>query len=181
MSQEIREQKILLAGFGGQGVLFAGKVISYTGLIEDRELSWMPSYGPEMRGGAANCSVTLSDSPIGAPEVKKPTTLIAMNQPSFDKFAEAVEPGGLIVTDKTLVPRIKEVENVKICHTDASEILIDNKLSSLLNMFLLGKFFAETHFCKEENLFKALEKCIPEKRKHLVEPNTKAIKLGIEN
>ena len=140
----------------------------------------MPSYGPEMRGGTANCSVTLSDSPIGAPEVKKPTTLIALNQPSFDQFAQAVLPGGLIVTDKTMVPRIKEVPDVKICHTDASEILIEHKLSNLLNMFLLGKFFAETHFCREDTLFKALEKCIPEKRKHLVEPNKQAIKLGME-
>ena len=94
-----RSLNIVLAGFGGQGVLFAGKLIAYAGLIEDREVSWMPSYGPEMRGGTANCSVTLSDKPIGSPLITRPSALIALNQPSFDKFIDNVEEGGIVVVD----------------------------------------------------------------------------------
>ena len=93
--------QLVLAGFGGQGVLFAGKVVASAGLLEDRELSWLPSYGPEMRGGTANCSVTLSDNPIGSPLIMEPNALIAMNQPSFDKFIEAVVPGGIVVIDSS--------------------------------------------------------------------------------
>ena len=90
---------LVLAGFGGQGVLFAGKVIASAGLIEDREVSWLPSYGPEMRGGTANCNVCLSDRPIGSPLVTEPTALIALNQPSYDKFIDTVKPGGLVIAD----------------------------------------------------------------------------------
>ena len=94
---------MILAGFGGQGVLFAGKVIAYAGLIENKQLSWLPSYGPEMRGGTANCSVTLSDEPIGSPLVTTPDVLVAMNQPSYDRFINDVAPGGVIIVDSGLV------------------------------------------------------------------------------
>lgn len=98
----------VVAGFGGQGSLFAGKVIATAGLIEDREVSWMPSYGPEMRGGTANCSVTLSDEPIGSPLITRPSALIALNQPSFDKFIDNVEEGGIVVVDTAMVPSLTE-------------------------------------------------------------------------
>ena len=97
--------QILIAGFGGQGVLFAGKFLAYKGLSESREVSWLPSYGPEMRGGTANCSVILSDEPVGSPIVAKPDVLMAMNLPSFDKYESSVVPGGSIFADSTLISR----------------------------------------------------------------------------
>ena len=95
--------EILLAGFGGQGILFAGKILAYAGLMDNKELSWLPSYGPEMRGGTCNCSVCISDKPVGSPLVLTPDVLIAMNQPSFDKFIGSVRPGGKVFIDSTLV------------------------------------------------------------------------------
>ena len=117
-----KELQAVLAGFGGQGVLFAGKVMANAGLIEDRELSWLPSYGPEMRGGTANCSVTLSDEPIGSPLVTSPTGLIAMNQPSYDKFIQEVAPGAVVVADSDLISDIEPVEGVDITAIPASKV-----------------------------------------------------------
>ena len=118
------EKRIVLAGFGGQGLLFAGKVIAYAGLIENREVSWLPSYGPEMRGGTANCSVTVSDEPIGSPLVMDPNVLIAMNQPSLLKFEETVTSGGIILVDTSLVSRIPERDDVKICALEATNMAV---------------------------------------------------------
>ena len=112
----------VVAGFGGQGSLFAGKVIATAGLIEDREVSWMPSYGPEMRGGTANCSVTLSDKPIGSPLITRPSALIALNQPSFDKFIDNVEEGGIVVVDTAMVPSLTEPEGVTVISIPATKM-----------------------------------------------------------
>ena len=99
------QTQYLFSGFGGQGILFAGKLLAYKGLTEDRQVSWLPSYGPEMRGGTASCSVILSDEPVGSPIVTRPDVLVAMNLPSLDKFEDAVAPGGIIFVDSTLVER----------------------------------------------------------------------------
>lgn len=118
------EMRLILAGFGGQGLLFGGKVIAYAGLIEDREVSWLPSYGPEMRGGTANCSVTLSDEPIGSPLITDPTALIIMNQPSLDKFEDTVVPGGIIIVDSALTntpPSRTDVSSFTIPATTSAE------------------------------------------------------------
>ena len=116
----MEEMRIVFAGFGGQGLLFAGKVVAYAGMIDDRELSWMPSYGPEMRGGTASCSVTISDEPIGSPLILDPTILVAMNQPSIDKFIDAVVPGGLVLADTTLIAHLPERDDVKIIPIEAT-------------------------------------------------------------
>ena len=143
-----RSVNMVLAGFGGQGVLFAGKLIAYAGLLEDREVSWLPSYGPEMRGGTANCSVCLSDDPIGSPLVLAPDVLVAMNQPSLDKFeASVAEEAGF---------------------------------KKLANIILAGKLFAETRFCEEETLWKAIEKCVPAKKTAMLDMNKRALQLGID-
>ena len=176
--------KIVLAGFGGQGVLFAGKLIANTALIEDREVSWLPSYGPEMRGGTANCSVTLSDEPIGSPLVLAPDALIAMNQPSLDKFVDAVVPGGLIVADATMVPNIPAADQVaagvRVFAVPATAMAEENGLKGLANIILAGKLWAETRFCSREALDQALAACVPPRKAHLLEPNKKALQLGID-
>lgn len=173
-----KSMNTVLAGFGGQGVLFAGKVMAYTGLIEDREVSWLPSYGPEMRGGTANCSVCLSDDPIGSPLVVTPDALVAMNQPSFDKFVNQVREGGVIVADSTLVQNIPDVPGVKVCAIRATEIAEENGLKGLANIVMLGKLFEETGFCNEETLEAAITKCVPARHIAKLPLNMKALELG---
>ncbi|MBS5450536.1 MAG: 2-oxoacid:acceptor oxidoreductase family protein [Coriobacteriia bacterium] len=176
--------KIVLAGFGGQGVLFAGKLIANTALIEDREVSWLPSYGPEMRGGTANCSVTIADEPIGSPLVTAPDALVAMNQPSLEKFMHAVEPGGLILADTTLVATLPETselaEGVRVIGIPASTMAEEGGLKGLANIILVGKLWEQTKFCSREALDAALAGCVPPRKAHLLEPNKRALQLGID-
>ena len=175
-----RSVNMVLAGFGGQGVLFAGKLIAYAGLLEDREVSWLPSYGPEMRGGTANCSVCLSDDPIGSPLVLAPDVLVAMNQPSLDKFERSVAEGGIVVADSTLVQRIPEIEGVRMCAIPATAMAEEAGFKKLANIILAGKLFAETRFCEEETLWKAIEKCVPAKKTAMLDMNKRALQLGID-
>ena len=174
-----RDFNMVFAGFGGQGVLFAGKVVVESALFEDRELSWMPSYGPEMRGGTANCSVCISDEPIGSPLVLEPNVLFAMNQPSYDKFIGSVGPGAVVLADSVLCPTVKDVEGVSTFTAPFSQLAEENGLKGLANVVMVGKLWKETHFCEEETLFKAIEACVPPKKAHLLEPNKKALRLGM--
>lgn len=174
------ELRMVFAGFGGQGVLFAGKVTAYAGLIEDRELSWLPSYGPEMRGGTANCSVTLSNEPIGSPLVCTPDVLVAMNQPSFDKFIDAVSEGGVVVADTDMVVNLREREGVRVVGIPATTIAEQAGLKGLSNIVLLGKLWAETRFCARETLDAAIDKCVPPRKSALIEKNKQAIEAGIK-
>ena len=169
---------MVFAGFGGQGVLFAGKVVAYAGLIEGRELSWLPSYGPEMRGGTANCSVCLSDEAIGSPLVTNPNVLVAMNRPSLDKFVNDVEPGGVILLDSSLIDVKGERDDVTTYYVPASKLAEENGLKGLANIILIGKLFKEVGFCAEETLDKALQKCIPARKADMLGFNRKAIELG---
>ena len=172
-----RSVNMVLAGFGGQGVLFAGKLIAYAGLLEDREVSWLPSYGPEMRGGTANCSVCLSDDPIGSPLVLAP---VAMNQPSLDKFEASVAEGGIVVADSTLVQRIPEIEGVRMCAIPATAMAEEAGFKKLANIILAGKLFAETGFCDRATLDAAIGKCVPARKAAMVEKNKQALQIGIE-
>ena len=172
---------ILLAGFGGQGILFTGKVIAYAGMMEGKEVSWLPSYGPEMRGGTANCSVCLSDTIIGSPLVTTPDVLIAMNLPSREKFENEVVPGGLIIVDSSIITKKVERDDVKVVYLDASNIAENNGFKGAANMVILGRMFKETGFCSAENLDKGLQKSIPPKKAALIDNNRKAIALGIES
>ena len=171
---------VLLAGFGGQGILFAGKLIAEAGLIEGRELSWLPSYGPEMRGGTANCSVCLSDEPIGSPLVLEPDVLIAMNQPSLDKFFDDVVPGGTVIVDSTLVQHVPERDDVTVFQVPATKLAEDAGLKGLANVVLVGKLLKEIGFCGVEALDEAIQHSVPPKRQHLLEPNRKALEIGME-
>ncbi len=169
---------MVFAGFGGQGVLFAGKVVAYAGLIDGRELSWLPSYGPEMRGGTANCSICLSDEPIGSPLVTNPNVLIAMNRPSLDKFVNDVEPGGVILLDSSLIDVKVERDDVTTYYVPASKLAEENGLKGLANIILVGKLFKEVGFCSAETLDQALQKCIPARKASMLDFNRKAIEIG---
>ena len=174
----MKDLNIVFAGFGGQGILFAGKVVAYAGLIEGRELSWLPSYGPEMRGGTANCSICLSDEPIGSPLVTNPNVLIAMNRPSLDKFVNEVEPGGTILLDSSLIDERVERDDVTVFYVPASKLAEENGLKGLANIILVGKLRKELAFCTEETLDKALQKCIPARNADMLGFNRKAVEIG---
>ena len=169
---------ILLAGFGGQGILFTGKVMAYAGLMEGKEVSWLPSYGPEMRGGTANCSVCISDDKIGSPLVVTPDVLVAMNLPSLEKFENSVVPGGMIIVDSSIITKKVARTDVEVVYLDASKIAEDNGLKGAANMVILGRLFREKKFCSPENLDKGLQKTIPAKKMALLDNNRKAISLG---
>ena len=170
---------MVFAGFGGKGVLFSGKVIAYAGLIDGKEVSWLPSYGPEMRGGTANCSVCISDQPIGSPLVTSPEVLVAMNAPSFDKFIDTVAPGGKVIIDSSLIDRKNPREDVSLYAVPATALSNEKGLSGIANIILLGKVLAETDFTSLESIEQALQKCVPAKKSHLLEFNMQAIKLGM--
>lgn len=172
---------VLLAGFGGQGILFAGKVMAYAGLIEDKEISWLPSYGPEMRGGTANCSVVISDEPIGSPLVVNPDVLIAMNLPSLDKFADAVVPGGTIIVDSSIISKKVERTDVNVHYVEATNLAEEKGLKGLANIILVGKLLKELKFAAPESIDKAIDKCVPAKKADMVALNKNAVKLGAES
>ena len=169
---------ILLAGFGGQGILFAGKTIAYSGLIDGKELSWLPSYGPEMRGGTCNCSVVLSDESIGSPLVTTPDVLIAMNRPSLEKFVDKVVPGGTILVDSSMIDIKVERTDVNVYYVDATRIADENNMHSCAIIILVGKMFRELGFCSKEALDGAIQKVIPAKKAAMLELNQKALEIG---
>lgn len=176
-----KDFNMVLAGFGGQGILFAGKVIAYGGLNDGKEISWLPSYGPEMRGGTANCSVCISDRTIGSPLVLTPDVLIALNLPSFEKFIDAVKPGGTVIIDSSLINKKVEREDVKAFYVPATKLAEENGIKGLANIILVGKLFKETGFCTEEALYKAVEKCVPARKANMLEFNKKALEIGMNS
>ena len=171
---------ILFAGFGGQGILFSGKVIAYAGMMEGKEISWLPSYGPEMRGGTANCSVCISDEPIGSPLVVNPDVLVAMNLPSLDKFVGDVVPGGTVILDSTLIDKKVERTDIKVIYIPASKLAEEAGVKGAANMIIVGRLFKELKFCSEENLDKGLQKSIPPKKMDLLDKNRKMIQIGMD-
>lgn len=170
--------KILIAGFGGQGVLFTGKALAYTGLKAGMEVSWLPSYGPEMRGGTANCSVTLSDTPIGSPIVDKPDVLIAMNLPSLEKFYNDTEKGGYVIFDSSLIEKSDLRNDISTVGIPATKLASDNALEGLANMIILGKVIKETNVLTMEQIKNSLASMIPPKKAELLDKNIKAMELG---
>lgn len=171
--------EILLAGFGGQGVLFAGKLLAYCAMFEGKEISWLPSYGPEMRGGKCNCSVCISDEPIGSPKVLEPDLLIALNGPSFEAFVPTVKAGGKVFADSSLIDATCDRNDIDCYMVPATQIADDNGLAKGSNIVLLGKLLAETGIFSTETVRKALEKNTPASRAHTIENNMKAIALGM--
>ena len=174
----MKTTQFLFSGFGGQGILFSGKVLAYKGLIEDKQVSWLPSYGPEMRGGTASCSVIVSDGAVGSPIVSKPDVLVAMNLPSLDKFESSVVPGGMIFADSTLIERKVARTDVKAFYVPATKLAADNGIPTLANMILLGKILKELGEFTPEGVEAALKKVISAKHADMLEVNLNALRLG---
>ena len=172
--------EILIAGFGGQGILFAGKFLANKGLLEGRHLSWLPSYGPEMRGGTANCSVVLSDDPVGSPIVNTPDVLIVMNLPSLDKYESAVVPGGKIFVDSTLIERAVGRTDVTPCYVPATRLAQENGVPGLANMIMIGKVLKECDFTSFDGIEEAVRSVVSAKHPEMLDVNLKALRLGYE-
>ena len=172
--------QFLFSGFGGQGILFAGKFLAYKGLIDERQVSWLPSYGPEMRGGTASCSVIVSDDLVGSPIVSKPDVLVAMNLPSLDRFESSVAPGGMIFLDSTLIERKVERTDVKVFYIPATKLASDNNMPTLANMIIMGKILKELNDFGEESVSKALGKVISAKHADMLDINRKALQIGAD-
>lgn len=171
---------ILLAGFGGQGILFAGKFLAYNGLIEEKQISWLPSYGPEMRGGTANCSVIISDEPVGSPIVTNPDVLIVMNLPSLDKYEKAVVPGGKIFVDSTLIDRKVARDDVDVFYIPATQMAKQMGAPTLANMIISGKLIKETGVVSYDKVEAALKKVVSAKHADLLSVNLEAVTKGYE-
>ena len=176
----MKTTQILIAGFGGQGVLFAGKFLAYKGLVQDMQVSWLPSYGPEMRGGTANCSIVLSDMPVGSPIITNPDVLVAMNLPSLTKFVNDVVPGGQIFIDSTLIDAKVERTDVQVFYIPATQIAKDAGFSTLANMVLMGKVMKECGAVAFEGNKQTLEAFIPAKKANLIDVNCQALQTGYD-
>ena len=170
-------KQILIAGFGGQGILFSGKLLAYKALSEGKELSWLPSYGPEMRGGTASCSVTISDESVGSPIIDNPDVLIVMNLPSLDKYEKTVKKGGVIFVDSTLIERKVVRDDVKVFYIPSTKIAQDMGTPNLANIVLLGNVLKECPEIGMDGMEEALRKVVS-KRPEMYETNMKAVEAG---
>lgn len=171
------EEKIIVAGFGGQGVLSLGQFVAYAAMYEGMEVSWLPSYGPEMRGGTSNCSVVVSDKPIGSPIIATPDTLIAMNKPSLDKFVNKVKKGGLIIVNSSLIKEKVERDDVRVLYINANEIALEAGNAKTANIVVLGAFIKMTGILKAEDVKNTIEKIFANKPK-VIPMNKVAFDLG---
>ncbi len=169
------ETSIIISGFGGQGVLFAGQLLAYAGMDAGKHVTWIPSYGPEMRGGTAHCVIIISDDAIGAPIVTRPDIAVALNQPSFDKYEPLVKPGGLLVINSSLITAESLREDIEIVYVAANAIAEEWGTAKMMNMAALGAMLAGRPVLPLDTVKKALVEHLPAGKQHLVEANLKVI------
>lgn len=174
------QQEVIIAGFGGQGVLFTGQLISYAAMDEGKEVTWIPSYGPEMRGGTANCTVVVSDEEIGSPLVKNPTAVMAFNLPSLEKFEPLVKKDGLLVVNSSMVNRPVTRKDIKVVSLPANDIAESLGSKRSVNMVMLGALLANMDLLSLEVIEQSLETHLPERHKHFLEANKIALRKGGE-
>jgi len=174
-------EKIISAGFGGQGVMSLGMLITYAGMVENKEVSWLPSYGPEMRGGTANCSVIVSDEKVGSPIITNDaTTAVIMNLPSLEKFEKDVAPGGKIFINSSLITKKVERDDVDVYYIPCNEIAVELGNPKIANMVMLGAFLAVTELVKDDSVVEAFKKVFGPSKEKFIPLNVEAIKRGQE-
>ena len=174
------KEELIIAGFGGQGVLSLGKILAYSGIMQDKEVTWMPSYGPEMRGGTANVTVIISDKKISSPILSKFDTAIVLNQQSMDKFENLVKPGGYLIYDPNGITHHPTRTDINICTISAADesALMGN--AKAFNMIVLGALLKKKPIVTMESVIKGLKKSLPERHHHLIPMNEQAIKVGMD-
>ena len=173
--------QILLSGFGGQGILFTGKFLAYKGLLADKNVSWLPSYGPEMRGGTASCSVIISDEEVGSPIISQPDVLIAMNLPSFEKFEPTVKAGGIVIADSSLIETKSARTDIDVYYIPATSLASEMGKQSLANMIILGKLLKVLGDFNEDEIKTVLSKVITPKKADMLVINMEAMQIGANN
>jgi 2-oxoglutarate ferredoxin oxidoreductase subunit gamma len=174
------KKEIIISGFGGQGVLSMGKILAYSGLMEDKEVTWMPAYGPEQRGGTANVTVIVSDDPISSPILSQYDVAIVLNQPSLDKFLPKVKPGGLLIYDGYGIINAPKRDDIHIYQIDAMDKAAEMKNSKVFNMIVLGGLLKVCPIVSTDGLQKALYKTLPERHHHLIPLNMEAVEQGMK-
>lgn len=172
------KEEIIFAGFGGQGVLFAGQLVAYTALAEDKHVTWIPSYGPEMRGGTANCTVVVSDEPIGSPVTLHPSIVVVFNNPSLEKYEDLVRPGGLLVINESLVTLETHRTDITIVRVPATALASDLGEVRLANMLLLGALLAQRPVIALETTQRVLIEKLGQRKAHLHDVNLTALERG---
>ncbi|MDF2522341.1 MAG: porC2 [Clostridia bacterium] len=172
--------EIIIAGFGGQGILSAGRLLAYAGMVDDMEVSFLPSYGPEMRGGTANCMVEISSEPIASPVLNNCSALIVMNNPSLEKFESWVKPGGVLITDSTLVQKKVKRTDIKVIEVPATHLANEAGNKTYSNIILLGKLIKETGCVKVECFEKALYSVLSKKKHYMIPEEMEILKVGME-
>jgi len=173
------KEEIIIAGFGGQGVLSMGKILAYTGLMQGKEVSWMPSYGPEQRGGTSNVTVIISDERISSPILNTYDTAILLNQPSLDRFVDKIKPGGTLIFDGSGINKLPIRDDIHIYRIDALDYASEKEMKTI-NMIILGGLIQVREIVNAENLIKSLKKILPERHQHLIPMNEKSILIGME-
>ena len=174
------QEKDIFAGFGGQGVLLMGQLLALAAMNEGRNVAWLPSYGPEMRGGTANCSVTISDKPVASPIVNHPTSLIAMNRPSLDKFEDAIIPGGNLFINSSIIDRKAHRDDINVYYIPCSEIALSLGNPRVANIAMLGAYVSITGCVDQESVIEALQHKLGERKAHLIPINREALAKGAE-
>jgi len=172
------QQEVIIAGFGGQGVLFAGQLLAYTAMDLGKDVTWIPSYGPEMRGGTANCTVVISDQEIGSPFVMNPTAVLAMNLPSLDKYEDLVKTGGVLVVNTSMVNRKVDREDITVVSIPANDIAEALGSKRAVNMVMLGALLGNLDILPLEALEASLEAHLPERHKKFLAGNLEALRQG---
>ena len=176
----MRHEDIIISGFGGQGALFAGQLLAYAGLADGLHVTWIPSYGPEMRGGTANCTVIVSEEEIGAPIIRYPSAAIVLNLPSMDKYEPLVKPGGVLIVNTTLVPRASQREDIRVIALPASDIATELGNVRMANLVALGALLKATGIVSLELVMTQLEEHLSERQRKWLEPNKAALLKGAE-
>jgi 2-oxoglutarate ferredoxin oxidoreductase subunit gamma len=176
----MRHEETIFSGFGGQGVLFAGQLLSYAGIAEGLYVTWIPSYGPEMRGGTANCTVILSEEEIGAPVVRNPSAAIVFNSPSMEKYEPLVKPDGLLLVNASLVDVKSQRDDIRDFYISASEIATELGNVRIANMVLLGAFARLTGLVSLDTVMGQLDEHLSERQRKWLEPNKRALRKGAE-
>ena len=179
MGAQILNEQVIIAGFGGQGVMMMGKLLAHAGMIEHRHVSWLPSYGPEMRGGTANCHVIVSEHQIGSPVIAESTGVIAMNLPSLDKFEPVVKPGGRLLINSSLITRTATRTDVTILEIPVNDMANQQGSLRVANMVMLGAYIALSRVVKKETIIEALKEVLGETKQHLLDINLRALEQGI--
>lgn len=173
------KEEIVIAGFGGQGVLSMGKILAYAGLMDNKEVTWMPSYGPEQRGGTANVTVIVSDKPISSPVLDKYDTAVVLNQQSLDKFESRVKPGGTLIYDPSGIHHLPSRTDIHVVPVDAMEAAIELNNSKTYNMILLGALLKCRPIVEIDAVLRGLKKTLPERHHHLIPLNEQALRKGM--